>query len=111
MVCNFFGLWKTEGITVEVLKRARLEVALSVEEEFSGDFENASNYVPTAQECRTSIKDYLEEAGLARRKSALFRIRSAPSFIEFDSSNPSHACAYYGFEVEAPTEIIDRILE
>lgn len=90
--------------------RVVLEVAIPVSR-FGGDFDKTRAYTPTQAECRASLKDYLQEAGLARRNSSAFRVEKLPEFCEFDSTNPSHACGYWNFQVVGPAEMIKRILE
>lgn len=78
---------------------------LEVREEDGGDtdeaFELASEDLDSVYlEAREEMMEFLTDAQMAQVKI------NTPTFLEFDSSNVSHAGAYFEVEIEAPESVI-----
>lgn len=96
------------------LKPYRFEAFRSVSDD-AGDFEETENHEFTLNELREFLELMLEDAGIApqlREQKAIarkFHWSKRPEFLEFDSSNPSHACGYWNAELLGPAEIVDKL--
>ena len=94
------------------MKTWAMEVFRAVEDD-SGNFNDCADHEFSRRELLSFIRDELEEAGIPERQLAYYARRftwtQKPSFIEFDSSNPSHACGYWDFEISGPDEIVAKL--
>jgi hypothetical protein len=65
-----------------------------------GDFDACRNRVWTQEEARDNIDCLLEDSADAEKLTLV-----SATFVEFDSSNPSHACGYWNAVFEGPEGI------
>lgn len=106
-LCNLFlpGLW--------------LELYRSVEQD-KGDRDNCREHTFSKAEIRRFIEAELTEAweekylkGVRKRDipklARKFRWEGEPEFLEFDSSNDSHACGYWELRIQGPDELEEAI--
>jgi hypothetical protein len=87
-----------------------LEIALSVADDFGGDFDDAAAYVPCEQWFRSALKGDLKDVGTSPRRSRLFEmVPGSARFVEFDSGNVTHAGAIYEAAFEGPDDLVNKL--
>lgn len=69
-------------------------------------FEQAGNWIPPEKFLKGELKVDLKLYGLSPRLSSRFQVEFV-EFIEFDSGNIGHACAYYSYRATGPAAIVD----
>lgn len=91
-----------------------IELYRAVEDD-DGDFDECREHTFKQREIRSFIRDELRLLypkkpdhwiSYTARK---FHWSSEPEFIEFDSSNPSHACGYWSLRICGPNSILREL--
>lgn len=105
---------RKERKPVPTLKPYAFEAYRSVSDD-AGDFDETREHQFSLAELREFLEYLLEDAGVAaslreqRKLAKQFHVSKPPEFVEFDSSNPSHACGYWQVEMSGPPDIVAKL--